>query len=105
MSAASLLYLKVGTGAACAGQARVAADIRPLSRVVTLSSDGNRGAEPPTGSGQELLVETGRFLLLKLDCGCLVGSKFKLLITYSSRVAHPSIQVKEKQDQRITGWL
>ena len=37
----------------------MAADIRPLSRVVTLSSDGNRGPEPPTGSGEANITVSG----------------------------------------------
>ena len=40
-------------GAAWAGQTRAVADIISLSSVVTLSSDGKRGAEPPTGSGDK----------------------------------------------------
>ena len=44
------VYLKPGLGAACAGQTRVAAWLVALSRVVTLSSDGNLGPDNPTGS-------------------------------------------------------
>ena len=46
----SQVYLKPGLGAACAGQTRVAAWLVALSRVVTLSSDGNLGPDNPTGS-------------------------------------------------------
>ena len=116
MGASSHFYLKAGTGAAWAGQSRVAADLQPLSKVVTLSSEGNRGAEPPTGSGQANISEVmggetdsaregGRDLLTgsraKVRLAAAAWLDQSLNCNNSSRVAHPSIQVKEKQDPRI----
>ena len=46
----SQVYLKVGPGAAWAGQMRVAGVVMALSSVLTLSSEGNLGPLSPTGS-------------------------------------------------------
>ena len=88
-------YLKLGLGDPCAGHIMVAELRASLWTVESLSSEGNLGEDPPTGSTARnifkiMLLEKQK--TLKKVRSQTAGGIFNLQENHSSRGAHPSIQ-------------
>ena len=67
----------------------MAAELRPRSRVVTLSSEGNRGAEPVTGSGQAIVSVR----MLRGRLGLLSSGGYNVLLRQLSYAIKNQLEV------------